>query len=274
MLIENVQTFDWMNGRARPRMVSMSWFDPLVIVLLGLLAGTLTTLAGLGGGVLLTLALALLWDPQRALAVAAPALLFGNAHRLFLFRRFLEWRPLAPFLAGSVPGALLGGFVAVALPESALRVILIAAVMLAVARELVQRRKSPPRALQWLAWTPSGAAIIPVTFGAGVLTATGGAGALLLTPLLLACGFRNERFVVAASMVAVSIHVARIAAYGVGGLVDLTVLFDAAIVGAAILVGNLLGQRIRTMLDERRNTQVTYAVMIACVLLSVLGVTA
>lgn len=251
----------------------MSWLDPLAIALLGLLAGALTTLAGLGGGVMLTLALALLWDPQRALAVAAPALLFGNVHRLFLFRRFLEWRPLLPFLAGSIPGALLGGFVAVALPETALRVVLVAAVSLAVARELVQRFESPPPSLRWLAWTPSGAAIVPVTFGAGLLTATGGAGALLLSPLLLACGFRNERFVVGASVIAVSIHVARISAYGLGGLVDLAVVRDAAIVGSAILLGNLVGKRVRASLDERRNTQVTYGVMVACVLLSVVGVT-
>ena len=101
---------------------------------------------------------------------------------------------------GAVPGALVGGFVAVALPETALRLVLVGAVGLAVARELVQRAKHPPKALSWLAWTPSGATIVPVTFGAGVLTATGGAGALLLTPLLLACGFKNERFVVAADL--------------------------------------------------------------------------
>jgi uncharacterized membrane protein YfcA len=112
-----------------------------------------------------------------------------------------------------------------------------------------------------------------VTFGAGLLTATGGAGALLLSPLLLACGFRNERFVVGASVIAVSIHLARISAYGLGGLVDLAVVRDAAIVGSAILLGNLVGKRVRASLDERLNTQVTYGVMVACVLLSVVGVT-
>ncbi|MEZ4248928.1 MAG: sulfite exporter TauE/SafE family protein [Polyangiales bacterium] len=262
-----------MNGIRDASMVGMSWLDPLALATLGILAGALTTLAGLGGGVMLTLALALVWDPQRALAVAAPALLFGNLHRLFLFRRFAAWRPLVPFLVGAVPGALVGGFVAVALPETALRLVLVGAVGLAVARELVQRAKHPPKALSWLAWTPSGATIVPVTFGAGVLTATGGAGALLLTPLLLACGFKNERFVVAASTVAVAIHLARISAYGFGGLVDASTVRDATIVGLAIFGGNLVGKQVRTKLDERRNTQVTYGVMVACVLLSVLGVT-
>lgn len=256
----------------------MGWLETFAafgsLALLGVLAGALTTLAGLGGGVMLTLALALVWDPQRALAVAAPALLFGNLHRLVLFRRFVEWRPLVPFLTGAVPGALLGGLVAVALPEAILRVVLVAAVALAVARELVQRAETPPPSLRWLAWTPSGAAIVPVTFGAGLLTATGGAGALLLSPLLLACGFRAERFVVGASTVAVSIHLARISAYGLGGLVDASVIVDAAVVGGAILAGNLVGKQVRARLDERRNTQITYGVMVACVLLSVVGVSA
>jgi hypothetical protein len=150
--------------------------------------------------------------------------------------------------------------------------LLVAVVVLAVGRELAQRLGAP-RGFAWITWTPSGAAIVPVTFGAGLLTATGGAGALLLTPLLLACGFKNERFVVGASMVAVSIHLARITAYGLGGIVDVVVLRDAVFVGLAILAGNLVGRLVRARLDERRSLQITYGVMIACVMLSVVGVT-
>ena len=51
-------------------------------VLLGVLAGALTTVAGLGGGMLLIYALAALGDPHVALAATAPALLVGNLHRL------------------------------------------------------------------------------------------------------------------------------------------------------------------------------------------------
>ncbi|MBX3249056.1 MAG: TSUP family transporter [Myxococcales bacterium] len=246
--------------------------EVVALLVLGTLAGALTTLAGLGGGLLLTLALALWWDPQRALAVAAPALLLGNLHRLALYRRHLMFRPILPFIGGAVPGALVGGFVAVALPELALRLLLVFAVGLAVARELVMRRPELSARLPWLAHTPGPRAIVPATFAAGVLTATGGGGALILSSLLLAAGFKHERFVVGASMVAVSMHVARISAYGVGGLVDVAVLRDATLVAAAILLGNLLGRRARTHLDDAQSVRITYGVMTACAMLSVLGV--
>lgn len=249
--------------------------DVVGLLVLGALAGALTTLAGLGGGLLLTLALALWWDPQRALAVAAPALLLGNLHRLALYRRHvaLALRPVLPFIVGAVPGALMGGFVAVALPELALRLLLVFAVALAVVRELVMRRPALAARMPWLALTPGPRTIVPATFAAGVLTATGGGGALILSSLLLAAGFKHERFVVGASMVAVSMHVARISAYGAGGLVDLAVLRDALLVAAAILLGNLLGRRARLHVNDAQSVRITYGVMTACAMLSVLGVT-
>ena len=76
-----------------------------MLVMLGLMAGLVTTLAGMGGGMLLTLALAAWWgDPLRAIVVATPALLVGNAHRLLLFRQHVQWRLALPFVGAAHPG--------------------------------------------------------------------------------------------------------------------------------------------------------------------------
>jgi hypothetical protein len=61
-------------------------YDLLTLVPLGLLAGVLTTVAGMGGGMMLVVVLSLVWDPRVALASTAPALLVGNAHRAYLYR--------------------------------------------------------------------------------------------------------------------------------------------------------------------------------------------
>ncbi len=244
-------------------MSDLTWLLPL-----GLFAGALTTLAGLGGGLLLTLALAAVWGPAPALATAAPALLVGNVHRVALYRRHADWRAIAPFVLGGVPGALVGGLLTVSLPETVLRVLLVGAVAMAFARQLRlvpgARSGIGPRA-------PSNAMVVLGMFVAGVITATSGGGGLLLAPLLLMRGFTNERFVVAASSVATSIHVARIAGYGAGGLVTVEVLSHAAVLAAAILAGNVLGRRGRRWMSERRGVQLTYAVLGASVLLTVLG---
>lgn len=60
------------------------------LVPLGLIAGALTTLAGLGGGLMLVGTLSLLYDPRLALAITAPALLVGNLHRATMYRTFID----------------------------------------------------------------------------------------------------------------------------------------------------------------------------------------
>ncbi|MEM1418355.1 MAG: TSUP family transporter [Myxococcota bacterium] len=244
-------------------MDDLAWLVPL-----GLFAGALTTLAGLGGGLVLTIVMAAVWGPAPALATAAPALLVGNVHRVSLYRAHFDGRAIAPFVVGAVPGALFGGLLTVSLPEVVLRGLLLFAVGLAVLRELRlfpgakvgQEPKAPPT---WL--------VVGAMFVAGVLTATSGGGGLLLAPLLLMRGLKNERFVVAASSVATSIHIARVIGYGAGGLVNATVLTNAAIVAGAILVGNVLGRHGRGFMTDARNVQLTYGVLAASVLLTVLG---
>ncbi|MEO0322918.1 MAG: TSUP family transporter [Myxococcota bacterium] len=242
--------------------------DVLWLLPLGLFAGGLTTLAGLGGGLILTLALAAAWGPAPALATAAPALLVGNVHRVALYRRHADWRGIAPFLLGGVPGALLGGVLTVNLPETVLRALLLGAVGLAFAREL----RLLPRGLGGAnPKPPPDALVVGGMFVAGVVTATSGGGGLLLAPLLLMRGFTNERFVVAASSVATGIHVARIAGYGAGGLVTADVLANAGVLAVAILLGNVLGRRGRRWMSERAGVALTYGVLATSALLTVLG---
>ena len=80
-----------------------------------------------------------------------------------------------------------------------------------------------------------------------------------------------ERFVVTASLVAGSIHVARMIAYGAGGLVGWDTLAHALVLGVAILGGNLIGRRGRAFLNEKRGTQLTWAVLFVCLALSLGG---
>ena len=232
----------------------------IAIGALGLLAGALTTVAGLGGGMLLVLALSVLWDPHAALAITAPALLVGNAHRLVLFRhavdRAVAWR----FAAGAIPASLLGGLVAVALPELVLSVLLLGVAAIAAAREL-----------GWIAFQPTPATIVPGGAVAGVLTATTGGGGLLVAPMLLAQGLRGEAFVATGAAASIAMHVGRIAAYGMGGLVDARTLGFSALLAGAILAGNLGGRRVRRLLSARATMTITWATLAAALVLAIAG---
>ena len=83
----------------------------LPLVLLGLLAGLLTTVAGMGGGLFLIVALGVTRGPHVALALSAPALLLANLHRAWLFRAHLDRGVASRLAAGAIPGAILGAVV-------------------------------------------------------------------------------------------------------------------------------------------------------------------
>lgn len=227
-------------------------------IALGLLAGLLTTVAGLGGGLVLTLVLAAFVGPQTALALAAPALLLGNLHRTTLFRKDLDWKFSLPFVIGAVPGALAGGFLTLALPDFVLHALIVVALGFAAAKEF-----------KLISFTPKASSVMPISFFVGVLTATSGGGGLLLGPLLLASGARGGRFIASGSLIAASVHVTRLVAYGAGGLVTSSTLLSSLGIGAAIMLGNSLGKRIK--IRDGVRTRLTYAALIACGIVTIAG---
>src|SRR5262245_32003781 len=87
---------------------------------------------------LLILVLSAWWgDPVRALAVSTPALLVGNIHRAFLYRRSLPV-PLAPrFALSALGGALVGGVLALTLPPWLIQVSMVVSAGAAVVRQFV-----------------------------------------------------------------------------------------------------------------------------------------
>lgn len=233
----------------------------MLLLPLGVIAGILTTTAGLGGGLLLILALSAWQGPHAALAITTPALLLGNTHRLFLLRREVAGRPAAWLIAGALPGGLVGGLLAARLPAEVLSWTIASMTALAFARELLPRGPALPL------W-----GLAPVGAVVGVLAGSAGGAGLLVAPALLAVGLRGDRYVATCALVAVALHSARVVAYSAGGLVDAGTLESAAWLALGIPVGNLVAVRLRPLLSERRSTQLSYGTLAVCVALSLAGV--
>lgn len=236
--------------------------DIALLLLLGSLAGWLTTVAGLGGGVLLVLALSLGSTPAEALALSSPALLVGNLHRLALGRRDVDLRVAAPFALGAVPGSAIGGLLAVAMPAVLLQTLLVLTTGLALARAL---GRGLPR--------PSRAAFVPAGLALGAAAATTGSAGLAVGALLQSSGLTGAHYVATAAAAGTAMHVGRIAGYGVGGLVTHASVLHSAILAAAILAGNALGGPTRRRLAPATCTRLELGVLIACVGLALAGLT-
>jgi uncharacterized protein len=235
-------------------------YDLLALVPLGLLAGVLTTVAGMGGGMMLVVVLSLMWDPRIALASTAPALLIGNAHRAYLYRAQIDRSIAKPFVLGAIPGSFLGGLAVVVIPELLLNVVLVGMTLLAFARSAGLFR-----------WEPRAAQLAPAGVVIGATAATGGGAGMLIGPLFLSAGLRGEPYIATIAICAVAMHLGRLAAYGIGGLIDRSTLVYAAVLTVAILAGNALGAVVRRHVDEKTSTRLELGTLTLAVIGALIG---
>lgn len=232
----------------------------ILVAALGVLAGALTTVAGMGGGLLLVLVLSLVWDPATALACTTPALLAGNVHRAALLRRAVRWPIAARFSAGALPGALVGAVLAGAVPSSVVAWLMAATTTLAIARAtLSPRLKLGPA---WLA---------PGGFAVGTLTGAAGGAGVLAAPLFLSAGLAGEAYVGTSAACAAVQHLSRLVGYGASGLYADGSLGSAVVLGIAILAGNQLGHAAQPFTRRWPTGLVEHAVLAASAILAVLG---
>ncbi|MEZ4404017.1 MAG: sulfite exporter TauE/SafE family protein [Kofleriaceae bacterium] len=206
----------------------------LVLLAIGVLGGVLTTVTGVGGGMVALALLSLVMPPAAALALSAAALAVGNAHRAVLYAHAVDRRLLPRFGAGLGVGALAGALVVTHLPAVVLRGALVAVAGLALAR-----------ALGWSTWAPSVRTLAGTGAVVGAVGASAGGAGVLVAPVLLAAGVRGDGYVATVAASALILNSARVAGYALGGLYTAAMAPALAALAAALVVGNLLGRRLR-----------------------------
>jgi uncharacterized membrane protein YfcA len=232
----------------------------VLLAILGVLAGVLSALAGQGGGLFLILACSVLIGPHAAIALTAPALMFGNAHRALLFRRAIDRPIVLRVVAGAVPGAIAGGLAAGAMPSWVLQVLLVSLTVLSILRAVGRLTFHVPK---W-AFGPAGLVV-------GGLAGTSGGAGVLFAPVLLSAGLRGPAFAGTIASIALATHAGRVLAYASSGLFRRELLLPTVAVALGIAAGNVLGRRARAFLSDRATTRVEYGVLVVCVGVSLLG---
>lgn len=231
----------------------------MTLVALGLIAGLTTTLAGMGGGTLLVLALALLYDPLTALALSTPALFVGNLHRLSVYRRHIVWSEARPLVLGGFLGAVVGGFLAAGLPAWLIQALMVGMAVLALGKAL------------GLPFRPPAKATLPVAGVVGLVSATSGGGGLIAGPYLLARGLVGVPYVATGAVGAAAVHLGKLGAYTSAGLSTWDTLGRGLVLALLIAGGNVAGERLRRHLGEGRQKTLQVGVMVACVGMALAG---
>lgn len=223
----------------------MSVFVVLALLVAGVAAGSLTTIAGLGGGILLVAALSLFWTPAMVLATTSPALFVGNASRAVLLRDAIAWPVVGRFALAGVPTAFLASLAAVRLSADLVQGVIAVLVLAFVVHEVWPGAAAVHEAAAGSPWLATAAGAI-----AGTVCGLAGGAGFLATPLLERLGLRPVALVATGAMAMALVHLVKAIGFGMAEVLTPEALPAAAALAVGVVAGNALGARVLRRLSR------------------------
>jgi uncharacterized membrane protein YfcA len=211
-----------------------------LVLLLGLVAGTVGGVLGFGTSIMLMPALVIVFGPREAVPIMAVASIMANASRVVVWWREVDWRAVAAYSATAVPAAALGAATLLTLPpgvvEAALGVFFVAMIP---ARRWMARQ-------QWKLGLPH-LALVGAVIGyiTGIVVSTGPINA----PFFLAYGLVKGAYLATEAMGSLAVYLAKAVTFGGLGALPWESVAKGLVVGSSITVGSFVAKRFVVALD-------------------------
>jgi len=215
----------------------------VVVLAIGLVAGTLSGIVGFGTSIMLLPPLVLVFGPREAVPIMAIVALMANGSRVAVWWREVDWRVCAAYSATGIPFAALGALTLLRIPpgaaEFALGVFFLG--MVPVRRRLQAaglKARLPHLAL-------AGALIGYLT---GIVVSTGP----INTPWFLAYGLTRGAFLSTEAMSSLSVYLSKAVTFNQFGALDWTVAAKGLIVGTSVTAGSWVAKRFVLRLEPEQ----------------------
>jgi uncharacterized protein len=217
-------------------MLELSLWLWLVALASSLAASIITTITGIGAGLIIYGVLSFFFDLKVIIPLVAPAQFLSGTLRVWVFRQHIHWRLAWYFFLGVLPGIYGGTLLFHALSEVALRRLLGVFLLGFAAYELSQRHVT--RRVPHLAWLPLGG------LGAGILLGSVGVPGPLLAVVFIQYGLVKEELVAMIALFFLLGNAQRTLLYWQQGALVSDSLGLAGAIGLAMIVGVEVGRRI------------------------------
>jgi uncharacterized membrane protein YfcA len=207
--------------------------DYLLVLVAGLLAGTLGGIVGTGSSLVLMPILVVMFGPRHAVPIMAVAAIMGNLGRVLAWRRDIDWRACFAYCATAVPGAVLGARLLLAIPpgvaELALGIFFLS--LIPVRRWLAKHELK--LSLVHLALLGG-----PLGLLTGLVVSTGP----LTVPLFTFYGLERGAFLGTEAAGSIGVYLAKVATFQALGAFPLEVLVQGLMVGTTLMAGSFAGR--------------------------------
>ena len=217
--------------------------DYTLVLILGLVAGTLGGVVGFGTSIMLMPALVLVFGPREAVPIMAVASIMANASRVAAWWRDIDWRAVGAYSAPAIPAAALGAATLVALPGRAIETVLgLFFIAMIPARRWFLRRN-----FKLGLWHLAAAGAV-IGYLTGVVATTGPINA----PFFLAYGLVKGAYLGTEAMGSLAVFVTKAVTFRSLDALPTQTLGKGVIVGSSLVAGAFIAKRFVRQIDAER----------------------
>jgi uncharacterized membrane protein YfcA len=236
------------------RIVEAFFLGFLFVLIVGLLAGTISGIVGTGSSIMLMPVLAYEYGPKQAVPIMAVAAVMANLSRILAWWREVDWRACAAYSITGIPSAALGARTLLALPSRAVDIaiglFLIAMVPL---RHFLSRHR-----LQARLWHLAiGGALIG--YLTGIVVSTGP----LSVPLFLFYGLTKGGFLATEAASSLGLYLSKSVTFERFGALTPDIAVKGLIAGSSLMSGAFIAKRFVLKLEPDIFRLVMDAIMLA-----------
>jgi uncharacterized protein len=206
----------------------------LFVLVVGLLAGTISGIVGTGSSIMLMPILVYEYGPKQAVPIMAVAAIMANLSRILAWWREVDWRACAAYSVTGIPAAALGARTLLALPSHAVD-ITIGIFLIAMVPVRHWLAKHQLKAYLW--HLALGGAVIG--FLTGIVVSTGP----LSVPLFLFYGLSKGAFLATEAASSLGLYFSKSITFErLGALTD-DVALKGLVAGASLMSGAFIAKR-------------------------------
>lgn len=200
----------------------------LVILVVGLLAGTIGGIVGFGSSIMLMPVLVIAFGPLQAVPIMAIAAIMANLSRIMVWWRELDWKAAGAYAVTAAPAAALGAGTLLVLP---MRLIDVALGVFFIGMVFVRRwmaghhRRLEHRHLAMLG--------LPIGYLTGIVVSTGP----ITAPIFLAHGLVKGAFLASEAAASLAVYSVKALVFRSFGALPLAILTKGLITGSCLMAG-------------------------------------
>jgi uncharacterized membrane protein YfcA len=225
----------------------------LTLIIVGLIAGTLSGSVGFGGGMVLLPVITYFYGVEIAVPVSTIAQMMSNLSRAAMGWREIRWRQVAWFLVPALPFTALGAFGFSIVNKVLMTRLLCIFLIVFSIMKLHGKLQLPRRRSTMLI----GGALT------GCINGMLGVSGPLSSAVFLTLDLTPVAYIVSEATAAAAMHIVKAVTYGRFDLMNGHIFLNGFFIGCAMMAGNFIALRLIRYAHKKRYQRLVAAVMIA-----------